>query len=177
MLFIYSMLAFLIVMATIGLVKELYFEMAITMIGVAFFVAIIIIFIYYGRITFTKDSVFVPGLKKKRKLNGINAIQHCINVKYEDIIDIRIVSGKTDDFPIQKYNILEKGEIKLTKLLRTNIELLLKSRERKKILIAGFSRKQRIKIINEIKLRVSQYNDSLNDIDAEQMMNDFYCKK
>lgn len=65
MLFIYSMLAFLIVMATIGLVKELYFEMAITMIGVAFFVAIIIIiFIYYGRITFTKDSVFVPGLKK-----------------------------------------------------------------------------------------------------------------
>lgn len=87
------------------------------------------------------------------------------------------MSGKTDDFPIQKYNILEKGEIKLTKLLRTNIELLLKSRERKKILIAGFSRKQRIKIINEIKLRVSQYNDSLNDIDAEQMVNDFYCKK
>lgn len=150
----------------------------VAVIGVIFDVILfaMVVMIEKPIVVFKEAFVCVNGTKRKRQMDIFDATQYKMRVNYEDIIGLRFIyagNNRTGDFADKPYTMMGR----LQKNLKISLEILQKNRKREYIFFYYFSKKQRIAIINELKARVGQYNDTLKDINAEQMVNDFYGKK
>lgn len=118
----------------------------------------------HHRIMFLDKSILIPDdwLGKRSK------IQFKTIIPYDEIQDIRMIRS-------EKNSINKRIPIKMvsSRVLKPYIEITCKDGNNKRIFIMYFTRKQRIKIIDEIKFRVNQSGNKMKFKDTLEIVDNF----
>ena len=97
------------------------------------------------RIVFDEKKIFVPGDWQGRNIK----VQYKMSVSYKDIIDFKIIkSANNSKNETITANVLSSG------VLKPYLELTLRNGDKQRAYILFFTKKQRVKIIDELKRRL-----------------------